>query len=118
MKPFLENTDFSGSFRNSKLDSLRDFVANCNDAEHQFNDGKYETLRSNLLQKAKKLLDELAVKTFPEANAEFNRVPPEWKQTNPVKYSSVVKTLNGLSRGIVKIHQELMSLGRQEYGVM
>lgn len=48
---------------------------------------------------------------------DLQNVPPEWEEDNPEKYREAVKQLDDLADKVVRLHQDLVRLGRKELSI-
>lgn len=115
---FLDGNNMAGfSFQLSKLDDLREFYYEWNDAEHEFINSDLEGLRKKLHGFIDKYLGVIALETFPTSDSRFNTVPPEWEYQQPDRFKKVVNALHSLAGDIVNTHQELIRNGRRQLHV-
>lgn len=115
---FIREQNMAGfSWPSSKLDELENFYFKWGDAEHEFIDQEVESLRSNLYKLIGDYLEQIAVNTFPANNPERQTVPPEWEEENPKHFFEVVGKLHDTAGEIVKLHQELIRLGRKKFSL-
>lgn len=112
---FIDEQNMAGfSWPRSKLNQLEAFYHNWDDAEHEFLDRDMEALRSQLHKLIGDYLGQIAINTSPAHNPEFQTVPADWEEMNPKHFFEVVNKLHETAGEIVKLHQDLIRLGRQK----
>lgn len=113
---FINEQNMAGfSWRVSSLDQLEHFYHEWDDVEHEFIDADLEAMRSQLHGLIGDYLGQIAVNTFPAKNPDNQTVPPEWEESNPKHFFSVVNRLHETAEEIVKLHSELFRYGRLKF---
>jgi len=114
---FINENNFAGfSFDWRRLDQLRKFDHEWNDAEHEFLNPEMEAKRKELITLVNGYLNFLATNTWllkDQPGSNFASVPEEWEDEQPERFHRVVDSLHGQAGTIVAIHRELVRLGRQ-----
>ncbi|WP_257111843.1 nucleotide-binding protein [Pseudomonas ficuserectae] len=113
---FIDEHNMAGFlWRLSNLDQLSRFYHEWDDVEHEFIDAEMEKMRSQLHGLVGDYLGQIAVNTFPAYNPDFQTVPPEWEETKPEHFFSVVNRLHATAGEIVKLHNDLFRLGKMKF---
>jgi hypothetical protein len=113
---FIDEQNMAGfSWRLSYLDQLNHFYHEWDDVEHEFIDPDMEAMRSKLHGLIGDYLGQIAVNTFPTNHPDNQTVPPEWEETKPEHFFSVVNRLHETAGEIVKLHSELFRYGRLKF---
>lgn len=113
---FINDQNMAGiSWRHSHLDQLNRFYHEWDDVEHEFIDAEMEAMRSQLHDLVGDYLGQIAVNTFPTHNPDRQTVPPEWEESKPEHFFSVVNRLHETAGKIVKLHSDLFRLGRLKF---
>jgi len=113
---FIEQTNFGGAFNTTRLDPLRYFTVDWDNAEHVFATAKLERKRKELLQASNDFLASIALNTW-HVHDNIQSVPAEWDEDQPERFERVVSELNGLAKKVVVAHQELVALARKRLRV-
>lgn len=114
---FIDQKNMAGfSFDSEKLDDLRDFYYDWDDAEHEFMDDELEAKRERLHELVADYTSLIAGKTFP-TDSGHQTVPPEWEYEQPERFAKVVNELHEKADAVVEAHQDLVRTGREKLGV-
>lgn len=114
---FIDEQNMAGfSWPRKNLQELEAFYSEWGDAEHEFLDNEMEQIRSKLYSLVGDYLGQIATNTFPANNPERQTVPPEWEEKNPKRFFEVVNRLHETAGLIVKLHQDLVRVGRRKLG--
>jgi hypothetical protein len=111
---FIDRQNMAGwLFESAQLDPLGEFHARWNAPERKFITPELEAARQALWSKAREYLIAIASETFPGNTPGWLWVPPEWEEEQPERFNRAVKKLHKLADQIVKLHAELVSVGRK-----
>lgn len=112
---FIDEQNMAGfSWSLEKIRDLESFYQEWGDAEHEFIDNELEQMRGDLYNLIGDYLGQIATNTFPANNPNRQTVPPEWEEINPKKFFEVVNKLHETASAIVKLHQDLIRVGRRK----
>lgn len=113
---FLKTNNFAGiPFEGERLDQCRNFLCNWNDAIHEFLDSELEEKRKFLLELIEHLLVFLYSNVWPlKGTMGLYSVPPEWKETQPERFGTVVKQIDDLAEKIVSTYDELVRMAHSK----
>ena len=115
---FLREHDFHNSFKIDKLDQIRIFARNWDNAEYGFLNKKLENLRTELLNLIYEFIDVSSHHTFPLANG-FQTAIPRYTDNHkiPEKAKEMIKRMNQLGDSIFIKHQELIREAKKTLNV-
>lgn len=112
---FIRTFNMAGfSFDRRKLDDLKEFAYEWDDAEHEFHDKQLETKRKKLLKLIQKYLNYIAMHTFHTEYRYLYSVPLEWEYQKPELFNQIVGDLHRFAEEIVSTHQDLVRTGRRK----
>lgn len=112
---FIDDQNMAGfSWPRDNLHDLEKFYHEWGDADHEFIDNELEQIRSKLYDLIGDYLGQIATNTFPASHPDRQTVPPEWEEKNPKKFFEVVNKLHETAGSIVKLHQDLVRIGRRK----
>lgn len=116
---FIDEQNMAGfSWPLEEIRDLESFYQKWGDAEHEFIDNELEQVRSDLYGLVGDYLAQIATNTFPANNPDRQTVPPEWEVINPSKFFEVVNKLHETASAIVKLHQDLIRMGRRKFSAV
>ncbi|WP_345969429.1 hypothetical protein WCX72_08770 [Sulfurimonas sp. HSL1-6] len=115
---FLRDHDFHNSFKLAKLDQLRDFARNWDNAEFEFLNKELEKARQDLLQTIFQFIDVSSHHTFPERDGWQTSIPNYTDNGEiPQRAKESIKKMNDLGDNIFAMHQTLIRLGKQQLNI-
>lgn len=114
---FIDTMNMAGfSFDSERLDDLREFYYNWDNAEHEFMDEELEAKRERLHELIGDYTSLISGNTFPTDGGR-QTVPPEWEREQPERFAKVVNELHEKAEEVVEAHQDLVRTGREKLGV-
>jgi hypothetical protein len=112
---FLRNHDFTGSFRNEKINPFHDFYHEQENPAAEFLDSDLEALRSSLVAAVGTFLDNIGQYTFVRnINTGVAGVEKEWEYRNPEAWQEAITKLNSSSNLVVEQYAQLLRACRHK----
>jgi hypothetical protein len=108
---FINDHNMAGfSFEREELHPIDSFLAEWNNAQHEFVDVDVEHAKQELLQACQAWSRTIGTETFSMSNGRRS-VPAEWEIEQPDRFERVVNQLHTQAQAIVDTHERLMRIG-------
>jgi hypothetical protein len=116
---YLKGRNFAGfSFERAPLDPIFRYAHYADRVEYEFLDPELEAARGEFVDAARRFTQVISVNTWTTHLTGCSTVPPEWEETQPDRFSSVVAEIHESANSIERAYAHIVRLARCRLGVV